>query len=152
MVCSPTDLLLLVLAEQLHDGGAVLGVVERGDVAARLVDHEVLGGLGAVEQLAVDADVVAREVGAGAELGDDLAVDLHAAFEDDLPRRRGGWRCRPARGSFAGGRRWVRRWSSVRLHAFIIACLGDGENDRPSGYSFSSRVMLWVCAIFCRIW
>ena len=66
MECSPTDFLLFVLAEELHDGGAMLGVVECGDVAAGLVDHEVLGGLGAVEELAVDADVIARDVGAGA--------------------------------------------------------------------------------------
>ena len=78
------DLLLLaVFAEELHDGGTVLGVVEGGDVAAGLVDHEVLGGLGAVEELAVDADMVAADVGAGAELGDGLAVYLDAAFEDD---------------------------------------------------------------------
>jgi len=71
-------LLLRVLAEELEDGGAMLGVVCCGDVAARLVDHEVALRLGAVEQLAVDADVVFGGVGAGAEFGDD------AAFEDDL--------------------------------------------------------------------
>jgi len=77
-------LLLRVLAEELEDGGAMLGVVCCGDVAARLVDHEVALRLGAVEQLAVDADVVFGGVGAGAEFGDDLAVDDDAAFEDDL--------------------------------------------------------------------
>ena len=76
-------LALFVLAEELHDGGPVLGVVECGDVAARLVDHEVFGGLRAVEEFAVDADVVASGVGARAELGDDLAVEDDAAFEDD---------------------------------------------------------------------
>jgi len=76
-------LLLGVLAEELHDGGAMLGVVGGGDVAARLVDHEVALRLGAVEEFAVDADVVAGGVGTGAELGDDLAVYDDAAFEDD---------------------------------------------------------------------
>ena len=78
------DLLLRSLGEELDDGGAVLRVVEGGDVAAGLVEHEVAVRLGAAEELAVDADVVAGGVVAGAEGGDGGAVDLHAAFEDDL--------------------------------------------------------------------
>ena len=77
------DLLLGGFGEELGDGGAVLGVVEGGDVAAGLVEHEVAVGLGAAEELAVDADVVAvgswrvpRVVM--------VSVDLDAAFEDDL--------------------------------------------------------------------
>ncbi len=78
------DFLLRLLAKEFHDGWAAFGVVERGDVAARLVDHEVALRLRAGEALAVDLDVVVRRVGAGAEFGDDLAVDLNAAVEDDL--------------------------------------------------------------------
>ena len=69
---------------EVHDGGALLGVVEGGDVAAGLVEHVVALRLGAVEELAVDADVVAGGVVARAEGGDGGAVDLDAAFEDDL--------------------------------------------------------------------
>jgi len=78
------DLFLRGFGEELDDGGAVLGVVECGDVAARLVEHEVAVGLWAAEELAVYADVVACGVVAGAEGGDDGSVDLDAAFEDDL--------------------------------------------------------------------
>ena len=57
----------LLLRHELHDGGALLGIFEGGDVAARLVEHVVALLLGAVEELAVDADVVAGGVVAGAE-------------------------------------------------------------------------------------
>ena len=62
----------------------MLGVVESGDVAAGLVEHEVAVWLGAAEELAVDADVVLGGVVTGAEGGDGGSVDLNAAFEDDL--------------------------------------------------------------------
>ena len=74
----------LLLGHELHDGGALLRVVERGDVAARLVEHVVALLLGAVEQLAVDADVVFFGIVACAEVGDGGAVDLDPAFEDDF--------------------------------------------------------------------
>ena len=48
----------LLLGHKLHDGGALLGVVEGGDVAARLVEHVIALLLGAVQELAVDADVI----------------------------------------------------------------------------------------------
>ena len=63
--------------------GRFSGSSGRGDVAARLVEHEIAVPLGPMQQLAVDADVVLAEVGLGAERGDGLAVHLHAAFEDD---------------------------------------------------------------------
>ncbi len=69
---------------EVHDGGALFGVFEGGDVAAGLVEHVVALLLGALEELAVDADVVAGGVVAGAEGVDDLPVDLDAAGEDDL--------------------------------------------------------------------
>ena len=115
---------MAVFAEQLHDGGAVLGVVQSRYIPARFVDHEVFRWLGAVEQLAVHADVVARGVGAGTELGDDLSVDDDAAFEDD------------GLGGAAGGDAGVSEnfLETVAgegcglglgggLHLFIIACL-----------------------------
>ena len=74
----------VLLVHQLHDGGAMLRVDERGDIAARLVEHVVLLLLWTFEELAVDADVILPRVGFGAELGDGGAVDLHTAFEDDL--------------------------------------------------------------------
>ena len=76
-------LLLRVLTEELEYGGSAFGVVGGGDVAARLMEHEVAMGLNALQQLAVDTDVVFAEDGAGAELSDDLAIYFDAAFEDD---------------------------------------------------------------------
>jgi hypothetical protein len=73
---------LLHLVEELHHRGAALGVLDRGDEAAGLVENEVAVALGALEQLAVYADVVAAGVGLGAQHGDHLAVDLHAALLD----------------------------------------------------------------------
>src|SRR6185312_6544985 len=75
-----------ILPQQLHHGRPLLGIVERGDIAAWLVHHKILLLLAALQQLAVDTDVVAAEVCFRAQLGDDLAIHLHAAIEDDLLR------------------------------------------------------------------
>jgi hypothetical protein len=75
---------LVDLVKELHHRGTALGVLDRGDEAAGLVEDEVAVALGTLEQLAVDADVVAGGVGLGAQHGDDLAVDLHAALLDHL--------------------------------------------------------------------
>src|SRR5207302_1267761 len=67
-----------------HDGGALLRIIERGHIAARLVEHVVALLLGAVKEFAIDADVVAGSVVASAEGVDYISVDLDAPFENDL--------------------------------------------------------------------
>jgi len=73
---------LLHLVEELHHRGAALGILDRGNKAAGLVEDEVAVALGTLEQLAVHADVVAGGVGLGAQHSDHLAVDLNAALLD----------------------------------------------------------------------
>jgi len=70
--------------EELHDGGAALGIADGGDVSLGLIEHEIALTLGAVEELAVDADVVAMGVGFAAEFGDDFAVYLNASLGDEF--------------------------------------------------------------------
>jgi len=72
------------LVKKLHDGGAAFGILNGGDKAARLVEHEVAETLGTLQKLAVDADMVTCGVGLGAQLGDNFAVDLDAALLDEL--------------------------------------------------------------------
>lgn len=72
------------VTEKLQDGGAAFGVAGGGDVAFRLVEHEIDGRLGGVDGFAVNGDGVGGEVGFGAEFGDDFAVDGDAAGEDEF--------------------------------------------------------------------
>ena len=68
-----------VARDQLGHARALLRVAHGGEVAGRLVEHQVHGALVELDGHAVDLDMVAVDVDLGAKLGRDLAVDGHAA-------------------------------------------------------------------------
>ena len=75
---------LMHTLDQVHHGGAVLLIADRGDVALGLVEHDVHMAVGSAEELAIDADVVGGGIGLGAECGDDGAVNDDASFGDEF--------------------------------------------------------------------
>lgn len=70
------------VADEIHHRRAPLRIVQRGDEAGGLVEHEIDRGRLKPEQFAVDFDVIALRVGLGAQLGDNPAVDGDAAVRD----------------------------------------------------------------------
>jgi len=69
--------------QELEHRVAVLGVLARRHVAARLVEQDVAAARGDADALAVDADVVGPGIGFRAEFEDRLAVDRDAALCDE---------------------------------------------------------------------
>jgi hypothetical protein len=72
------------LRQQVVDGGPALGIVPGGDVAGRLVQHQILVPGGVPDRDAIDRDAVSLEIGARAKLARHLAVDGHAPGHDQL--------------------------------------------------------------------
>ena len=68
-----------VAGDQVRHTGTLLRVAHGGEVAGRLVEHQVHGALVELDGHAVDLDMVAVDVDLGAQFGCDLAVDGHAA-------------------------------------------------------------------------
>lgn len=70
--------------KQIHHSGAMLRIVERGDVALGLVHQQINVPLGTVKEFPVYADVVNVGIGFGAQFGDDLPIDRDESSGDDL--------------------------------------------------------------------
>ena len=68
---------------EVRHHGAAVGVAACGQIAARLVEEDILLGLGRRQRTAVDGDVIAIGVGDGPGLVDDVAVDGDAPLEDE---------------------------------------------------------------------
>ena len=68
-----------VARDQISHARALLRIAHGGEVAGRLVEHQVHGALVERDGHAVDLDVVAVGVDLGAQFGRDLAVNSHAA-------------------------------------------------------------------------
>ena len=64
---------------QVGHAGALLRVAHGGEVAGRLVEHQVHGALVELDRHAVDLDMVTVDIDLGAQLGRDLTVDGHAS-------------------------------------------------------------------------
>ena len=67
-----------VARDQIGHARAFLWIAHGGEVAGRLVEHQVYGALVELDGHAVDLDVIAVDIDLGAQLGRDLAVDGHA--------------------------------------------------------------------------
>ena len=68
-----------VARDQVGHTRALLRVAHGGEVAGRLVEHQVYGALVELDGHAVDLNVIVVDIDLGAQLGRDLAVDGHAA-------------------------------------------------------------------------
>ena len=125
---------LLHLLEELHHRGPALGVFDRGDKAAGLVEDEVAMALGALQQLAVDADVVAAGVGFGAQHGDDFAVDLDAAL---LDHRLGA----AAAGNAGGGENLLQPLELGGGRGLGVNSGSEPSSDSVSVFGFGSELL-----------
>src|SRR5262249_52482285 len=77
---------LAELGHERADRRPPLGVRQRADDPAWLVEHDRAGRPSAPDPLAVDRDLVARGIGARPQLATDRAVDADAAGPDQLLR------------------------------------------------------------------
>ena len=70
-------------SKELRHHGAAVGVAACGQIAARLVEQDVLLRLGRRQRTAIDGDLIAIGIGNGPRLVDDVAVEGDASIEDE---------------------------------------------------------------------
>ena len=123
-----------VAGDQVGHAGALLRVAHGGEVAGRLVEHQVHGALVELDGHAVDLDVVAVDINFGAQLGRDLAVDGHAAGGHQV--------LRAATARHAGARQKTLQAHGVRVDGLGVGrgrCCARGADDARLPCFVSSR-------------
>ena len=107
--------------DEIHHRAAVAFVTRGGDVAARLVQHDVASTL-RFDDFAIDANDVAIRIGFGAEFGDRFTIDRYAAGQNHLFRN-------AARGDAPGGENALQALHSVGF-LDARACITQGRKAR----------------------
>ena len=102
-----------VAGNQVRHTGTLLRVAHGGEIAGRLVEHQVHGALVELNGHAVDLDVVAVDIDLGAQLGRDLAVNRHSAGGHQVLRP-------------AAARHACARQKALQAHGVRIDGLGVG--------------------------
>ena len=120
-----------VARDQVGHAGALLRIAHGGEVAGRLIEHQVHGALVELDGHAIDLDMVAVDIDLGAQLGRDLAVDGHASGSHQVLRA-------------AAARHTRARQTALQTHGVRVDGLGVARGHCGARGACDARLLCFV--------